>query len=462
MSTRPLRFIHAGDFLLHQPVCGLADVPAHLAERLIEAPYRAAERVFDAALAEAVDFLLLTGGLCDFRSSGPRGFAFLSNQFARLAEHDIAIYWSAGGEDCLSDWPASLKWLANVHVFPANRLEHVVHHRDGQPRCQFSGYSFDCPSSTVPWPSSFAADHSGLFAIAAAPRSFAGEANQLPAIGNNYWAFGGEMQSATSFAATDPACVVHCPGSPQGRIPPDVGPSGCTLVRVDVDSAKAANFQIHLVPIATDAVRWHDERLLLPGSLDQPEYERLLHERIGGLIAADPERVHLLRWALACRDSMGDRLACGRMAIELLAIVQKDYGYRDPPVWSASLSFAAAALPASWRDEQTLLGEFLRRVDVLESATEFTAPAEPDEHGEEGAAPCVERYLDCFLSDQQLDDGLADLVQLDDSPTRARVLHDAAMLGAELLAPSVVHGRGKKKSDVANLDSSQSAEVSLR
>ena len=36
MSSRPLRFLQAGDFLLHQPICGLPDVPDHLASWLIE------------------------------------------------------------------------------------------------------------------------------------------------------------------------------------------------------------------------------------------------------------------------------------------------------------------------------------------------------------------------------------------------------------------------------------------
>ena len=38
MSSRPLRFVQAGDFMLHQPFSGLMDVPEHLVERLIEAP----------------------------------------------------------------------------------------------------------------------------------------------------------------------------------------------------------------------------------------------------------------------------------------------------------------------------------------------------------------------------------------------------------------------------------------
>ena len=74
MASRPFRFVQASDFHLHQPPHGLADVPDHLAEVLIEAPYRAAARVFDAALAEEADFVLFcAGNLLDPRAGLGRG-----------------------------------------------------------------------------------------------------------------------------------------------------------------------------------------------------------------------------------------------------------------------------------------------------------------------------------------------------------------------------------------------------
>ena len=55
MAQPTLRLVHASDFHLELPLYGLAEVPDHLRDLLIEAPYQAAEQVFETALAEDVD-----------------------------------------------------------------------------------------------------------------------------------------------------------------------------------------------------------------------------------------------------------------------------------------------------------------------------------------------------------------------------------------------------------------------
>ena len=99
MSNWPLRFIHAGDFHLQQPLAGLAEVPDHLRDVLLDAPYRAAERVFDAVLREEADFLVLAGDLVAPQQCSPRALSFLSEQFERLADRETAVYWAGGTVD---------------------------------------------------------------------------------------------------------------------------------------------------------------------------------------------------------------------------------------------------------------------------------------------------------------------------------------------------------------------------
>ena len=57
------RFLHASDFHLERPPAGLAELPDHIRDVLVEAPYRAATNVFEAALAHEVDFVLLAGDI---------------------------------------------------------------------------------------------------------------------------------------------------------------------------------------------------------------------------------------------------------------------------------------------------------------------------------------------------------------------------------------------------------------
>src|SRR5260221_899925 len=110
MGSKPFRFLQASDFHLEQPPHGLPEIPDHLIEPLAEAPYCAAARVFDLALAEEVDFVLLAGNLVHPHRTGPHGLTFLHEQFTRLAQRAVAVYWAAGEIDCREQWPANIVW----------------------------------------------------------------------------------------------------------------------------------------------------------------------------------------------------------------------------------------------------------------------------------------------------------------------------------------------------------------
>ena len=92
MSGQQFRFLHAGGFALDQPLHGLAEIPEPLEELLIAAPYQAAQKVFDAALEERADFVVLTGDLIDLARPSPRAISFLLDNFERLHAHGISVY----------------------------------------------------------------------------------------------------------------------------------------------------------------------------------------------------------------------------------------------------------------------------------------------------------------------------------------------------------------------------------
>src|SRR5262249_37890390 len=91
MSGQHFRFLHAGGFLLDQPLCGLVEIPEPLTDLLIDAPFAAAQRVFDAAVEERVDFVVLNGDLIDLARPSARALAFLLDQFDRLDGHGISV-----------------------------------------------------------------------------------------------------------------------------------------------------------------------------------------------------------------------------------------------------------------------------------------------------------------------------------------------------------------------------------
>ncbi|HEV3138700.1 MAG TPA: metallophosphoesterase, partial [Pirellulales bacterium] len=278
--NQPFRFIHASDFHLERPPRGLAEVPEHLRSAFAEAPYRAAERVFDAAIKEQVDFIALAGDVVDPLLAGPRGLVFLGEQFARLAEREIKVYWAGGRSDNFERWNEAWPLGANVLRFPLNRVQRITHERGGVPLAQILGTSSGQRRKIRT--ADFHPDDSELFSVALVQGSADADVLTRQRIG--YWALGGEHCRRT--LATGPIAA-HYSGSPQGRRPQEAGPHGCTLVQVDDAQRVRTSF------IATDAVRYQHERIAVNDSATAEQLQQLLDERSGELLS-DPFGPELL------------------------------------------------------------------------------------------------------------------------------------------------------------------------
>ena len=226
MANWPLRFIHASDLHLQCPAAGLAEIPDHLHDLLVDASFQAAERVFSAAIDEEAEFLVLAGDVLDLQRAGPRSLLFLAPQFQRLAERHIDAYWAGGLADPPESWPSWLPLPDAVHVFPRGRVQEFVHQRNAMPLVRLAGCSRD---ASRPMPlAEFEPDASGLFTV--------GVANG-PAEPAATWEPGALVLGAGRQPGADHAlgraAAAHYPGSPQGHSPQESGAHGCTLVQVD-------------------------------------------------------------------------------------------------------------------------------------------------------------------------------------------------------------------------------------
>jgi hypothetical protein len=401
----PFRFIHASDFHLDRPPRGLVEVPDHLRPVLVDAPYRAAERVFDAALKEHVDFVVLAGDLVDPVMAGPRGLVFLGEQFRRLAQRGIGVYWALGrGDrfDLLADsWPLP----QGIVRFARDRVERVVHRRGDQPIAQILGTGTQQRKKIRL--SDFHPDGSDLFAVAVAHGS--ADAEVLARHPTNYWALGGEHQRRAVLGGPS---VAHYCGSPQGRRPRETGPHGCTLVHVDESGGARTSF------IPTDAVRYLDERVAVNESTTPDQLQQVLRERIGEL-AGDPFGPDLLvHWLIVGSKGLSAELRRGKLAIELAARLRSDHATARPSVWTVSIETEPGAeVPLERYEEETLLGEFLRTVRHYADHPEDPLDLEPYLAARHGAG------------------SLGAAVALDEPDERQRVLAEVARLGVALLSP---------------------------
>jgi DNA repair exonuclease SbcCD nuclease subunit len=402
MSGWPFRFVHASDFHLELPLFGVSEVPPHLRERFLEAPYEATRRVFDAVLAEEAEFLLLSGDLLSPLDSGPRGVCFLLGQIERLAARKIPVYWATGRVDSVEGWPTSGSLPANVHLFPRGRAAEQIYSREGHPLARLIGAG--CRQRNKISGHDFYLDPQDIFTIAVAHGS--ADAEGLAGQGVDYWALGGEHEPRSLDVTSTSAC--YC-GSPQGRQPGEPGPHGCLLIHVDDRGAPRTSF------VETDSVRWSSQRILFDESTRRTDVESRLRHRIAELRAASPHTVLLVSWTLVGSGPLLGSLRHGPLAAELLAALRSEFGHGQPACWSVELTVEpAASPPAEWHDEDTILGEFLRRVQHLQA------------HADEDID------LDRLLGERQHAGTIASLVRLDEAGRR-RALSHATWLGAELL-----------------------------
>jgi DNA repair exonuclease SbcCD nuclease subunit len=406
MSHSPFRFLHASDLHLERPLAGVTEAPDHLRSLFLEAPYQAAQRVFDAALQEQVDFVIFAGDVLDPALCGPRGAIFLSEQLRRLQERGSAVYWSGGRVDSPSRWPAELPLPENVRVFPQDCVEHVVHHRDGLPLCNLLGTSSARGAIAA---DAFRASPGSRLNIAVACGQ--ADASQLKQVPVAYWALGGRHRSWTH---TSPQQVAHYPGTPQGRRPSESGAHGCTLVEVD------AAGQIHARPLPCDVARWHTLEVRVDEHTRRDQLEDLLRERLGEQRLAEGPCELLVSWSIVGSGPLWSALRRGDLAAELVHVLRREFGHSSPAAWSVGLTAHPPAGDVDIAAEQeTLLGDFLRLVGQHQ--------ARPEE------ALDLSAYLE--RSPQDVPEGVW---RLDDPATRTAVLREAAALGIELLEGGAV------------------------
>lgn len=410
MPHAPIRFLHASDFHLEQMLYGVEEVPEHLQTLFIEAPYRAAQRVFDLAIEQGVDFVVLSGDLLHLASAPPRSAVFLVQQFERLDSHGIQVYWSGGSVDVREAWPAALVLPDNVHRFAGSGIEQFTFEKDGFPLVQVLGcgrhvagmINLESLQPSLP----------GVFGIAALhtferPQHHAHDAVKTV----DYWALGGD-HTAETWMTHSP--VARSSGSPQGRCPHESGPHGCTLVNVDMEG------NIQLQPHSTDVVRWLRERVRVD-SQNFEVVETQLRHRCQMLLDTAPDMPHLVEWTITGWDVDFGRSRHLQHVAPMLGRLRDEFGHLRTPVWSTSLELEPAPGRVSQHrlDDETMLGDFLRMVDQVGDATE-ESPFELDREARLAHLPA--------------EHPLRAAAQLPQGAQREAWLKQVALLGMDLLA----------------------------
>jgi len=400
--TQPIRLVHASDLHLERPLYGLADIPDQLRELLIEAPYHAAEQVFETALAEDADAVLLAGDVLHVDRAGPPAIVLLLDQFARLGERKIPIYWAGGTVDAPDTWPRSVTLPENVHVFPVGRVETFDLGHAGEVIAKVQGTS--CREDGEVDARGFHRDVHGLFTIGVAHGTSDSAGHEGDRV--HYMALGGRHQQQT--VDLEPGIAHYC-GTPQGRQPSETGRHGCTVVTVDETHKAKTRF------VATDTVRWIDQALEVTATTKSEQLHDRMVERLEKLQAQHAGVDLFVRWTIRGTGPLVNRLRPNSLSDELLVDLRRRFGERQPVAWSVSITCdSALSVPAEWFDQETCLGDFLRVVRGFEQQ---------------------EKAFDLrpFIPENVRNEFLESIALVDGDGARGELLCRASKLGVDLL-----------------------------
>ncbi len=422
MSGHAFRFIHASDFHLEQPLQGLEDVPEQLRELFCDAPYQAAERVFDTALAEQVDFVLLAGGILKLKGAGARPLNFLHQQFLRLHQENVSVYWCDSGHDYLEYWPSAVPLPPNVTLFSDESVDVVTHRRDAEVLTTI----LSCAGTKSGHIRAEEFDNAAAGYVIALTH---GETQESDLRGSkvDYWALGGRHNRENVMTAPH---LAHYCGSPQSRSPDEEGPHGCAVVNVDKRGRTVRQ------TMTTDVVRWHTEAFDLPDQVDQHGLLRLLRDHCHQLNESSAGRQVLLRWNLTDSDQLTDtrsdllaaRVRQGGLARDLLASLRGEFGTQIPGIWPVDIDAdPPTVLPSGWYEEDTVLGDLLRIVQRKQAEPAATIPLD-------SIAPTGRKSsLDPQEADELVIKHLGADLKIHDAHESQLLLRHIASLGVDLL-----------------------------
>jgi DNA repair exonuclease SbcCD nuclease subunit len=357
-DAQGVRVLHASDLHLERVPAGLTEIPDQLRPQLIDASYAAARRVFEAAITESVDAVLLAGDVVDLSLAGPRAIVFLRDHFERLAADGIKVFWAGGSVDPPHAWPKVSPLPANVHVFPADHAESFELRRGGEVVACIWGISAGEGVDGRPNLSRLVAhDVSEIATIGVA----FGDLSQadLDKMQFHYFASGGR-HARKSFASADKSRLLHYPGTTLGISPEEAGPRGATLVNFDAAGA------VHLRPVPTDVFRWETPQIEFDEATNVAELERQLVARAEGLRASAGAAHLLVRWQITGRGPLLTSLRKEEVKSRIVRVLRERFGRAEPGLWTAGIEVSRALdLPQGLFQEETIRGDVLREIQTM-------------------------------------------------------------------------------------------------
>ena len=254
-----MKFLHMADLHLGAPARGFVGLAPEWAARLQRAIPEAYDRAIDAAIAHAVDFVVIAGDVFDTSKPSYGDYLRFFEGLEKLDAAGIPSYLVAGNHDPYTAWARDVERLPeSAHLLGVDGPEFALFSREGdsKPECLIAGRSYHNQA----WPAdqsiadgitrAAAAEalgtdapfaigiiHTGLdIDIAKAPADQA----ELMAAGIDYWACGHFHQPIVRPTPGNPRVVF--PGCLQARDIKETGERGCYLVELERNAPPSLEF----------------------------------------------------------------------------------------------------------------------------------------------------------------------------------------------------------------------------
>ncbi|MBM7563671.1 metallophosphoesterase family protein [Paenibacillus sacheonensis] len=377
----PFRFIHAADLHVDSPFRGLSEAPSHVREALQASTFRAVARLVDAAIAEAVDFVVIAGDLYDSADRSLRAQLALQKEWQRLHAHGVQLFVIHGNHDPLSGQQAALRWPDSVYFFGAERVEQVpAYTRQGELAAYITGISYGTRSVTANLAAGYKARMDDSYGIALLHGNVDGidghdpyapcRLDELVGAGFHYWALGHIHIRAVLHEYPH---VVYA-GNTQGRHAKESGAKGCYVV--DVSASRET--ELRFVPL--DSVRWLNVQTAIEGLTSEQELLDAMEDEVCRAAADCGGRSIMARFSLVGRGVLHARLGDSERLQELLEGLREriaengsglfstgnsEYGW----CWISELE-ASTGAPidlAALAEEDSFIGELIRESRQAES-----------------------------------------------------------------------------------------------
>lgn len=231
-----MKFIHAADIHLDSALHGLERYEGAPVDEIRSATRRAFDNLIELAIEEEVAFILLAGDLYDGDWKDYNTGLYFMQHMARLCDAGIRVFIVAGNHDAASQITKHLRLPDNVTLFSTKHPETVVLE---DLNVAIIGQGFATRAVTDDLSQAYPQGDPQLFNIGLLHTCLDGKPGHEPyapcsvdglrSKGYQYWALGHIHKREE--VSQDPWIVF--PGNIQGRHIREVGPKGCTLVRVE-------------------------------------------------------------------------------------------------------------------------------------------------------------------------------------------------------------------------------------